>query len=510
MTATGTDASLRSGLEAATSGIAIWGPDRRLIYANRSFLGALGSAAGSLTPGASYDSFLKIIADGGEWILPSTQENWIAEKTRSLGTEQYYEQALADGRTLAVVEKPTNEGGVTFTVTDISGVKRSELILLRAKERAEETDQAKSRFLRAANHDLRQPLSTLKILIYSCLREDRGSSRKDILHAMDIAVAIMEELLGALLQIGQLDAGRIIPRITTFQLSQIFERLEIQFRHLTEEKKLSLNFVGGGYTVTSDKALLERILTNFLANAVKYTSFGGILMGCRRVGSALRIEVCDTGRGIGLEHMTKIFDEFYRVPEAHRDKTSIGLGLNIVKRLAALLDHRISARSVPGKGSIFSIEVPLGNIWHSNVGEPEISEVIGGEFVGVEVLLVEDDDVLRNSMKDMLEHWGIKVTAADSKKGVLGWLSTTANQPKLVISDYSLQEDNGVDVIRSVRQHFKADVPGFIITADTEPKVLQDIRSSGLHVLIKPVSPARLRVLMHSLLFEKNSAPQQS
>ncbi len=307
------------------------------------------------------------------------------------------------------------------------------------------------------------------------------------------------------MQIGQLDAGRIVPRITTFQLSQIFERLEIQFRHPAEEKRLSLTFIGSGYTVTSDKALLERILTNFLANAIKYTSFGGVLIGCRRTGTGLRIEVCDTGRGIAPEHMIKIFDEFYRVPEAHRDKTSIGLGLNIVKRLAALLDHRIFVRSVPGKGTIFSIEVPLGNIWHSNVGEPEISEVIGGEFVGVDVLLVEDDDVLRNSMKNMLEHWGIKVTPADSKKSVLNWLSTTKAQPKLVISDYSLQEDSGTNVIRIVRDHFKTEVPGFIITADTEPKVLQDIRNAGLHALIKPVSPARLRVLMHSLLFEKNA-----
>ena len=223
---------------------------------------------------------------------------WSADETATFGCDRTSEQSLADGRTLEIVQTPSPNGGMVLTVHDISGLKRSEDALRQAKTIAEGTDQAKSRFLRAANHDLRQPLATLKILIYNCFTSTEESQRTDLLHTMDIAVSIMEDLLSALLQIGQLDASQIVPRVTTFQLTSLFQRLDIQFSHQAAEKGLSLRFCGAVAAVRSDKALLERVLSNLVSNALRYTDVGGVLVGCRRRGTALRIEIWDTGRGI--------------------------------------------------------------------------------------------------------------------------------------------------------------------------------------------------------------------
>jgi CheY-like chemotaxis protein/anti-sigma regulatory factor (Ser/Thr protein kinase) len=334
------------------------------------------------------------------------------------------------------------------------------------------------------------------------MREEVPETRAEMLHAMSVAALIMEDLLGALLQIGQLDAGRIQPRVTSFQLSQIFERLAIQFRHQAEEKALKLRFVTPRGTVATDRALLERILSNFVANAIRFTEVGTVLVGCRKEGRMLRIEVVDTGRGVREEDLERVFDEFYRAAEERRgQKSGLGLGLNIVKRLAELLEHPVRLRSRVGQGSIFSVTVPLGNVWHSEGGEADISETVAGEFVGTPVLLVEDDDILRRSMTQLLQRWGITVHAAADEAEALR-LADEGVSVKLIVADFNLKSRTGVEVVRGLRAVFGAETPAMIVTADAEPRVLEDIRAASLPVLIKPVSPPRLRVLMHNLLFE--------
>ncbi|VTZ48675.1 Hybrid sensor histidine kinase/response regulator [Methylocella tundrae] len=495
--------ALAGGLDAIATGIAIWGSDRRLRYANRPFCDSFGSGGQVLGSGILFADYLRRVAQSNEWLLPVLSDAWIAGEDAEFGADKQSEVALADGRTLDVVQKPIAGGGMALTIHDISKAKQNERALRQAKEQAETTDQAKSRFLRAANHDLRQPLATLRILIYNCMSEEDKSRRDDMLHVMEIAVSIMEDLLGSLLQIGQLDAGQILPRVTTFQLVDLFQRLNVQFRHLAAEKALDLRFVAPRGAVTSDKALLERILSNFVANAIRYTDYGGIVVGCRHVGRSLRIEVWDTGRGVEAEHLPRIFDEFYKAPDATRaKKMGLGLGLNIVKRLAILLKHEVTVRSIPGRGTVFAVVVPLGNVWHSAIGEPEISEMLGGEFVGVSTLLVEDDDVLRRAMKELLERWGVDVHAVEGEAQALRLLHEENLDPKLIIADYNLRGQYGTSIIRAVRAILGRPVPGIIVTADTDPRVIAQVKAEGFPVLIKPVSPPRLRVLMHNLLFE--------
>ncbi|GGC77128.1 hybrid sensor histidine kinase/response regulator [Chelatococcus reniformis] len=499
--------TIRTGLDAIPAGVAVWSGERRLAYCNRAFREALNPAPGAIHDGMAFLDFLRLVGRSNEWILPGGADEWVAAEEGDFGVDKSHEIGLADGRTVEVVQRAIAAGGMVTTVNDVTAVKRSEGALRRAKEAAEATDEAKSRFLRAANHDLRQPLATLKILIYGCMSEQDPEHRADMLHAMDIAASVMEDLLGALLQIGQLDAGRIQPRVTTFQLAQVFERLAIQFRHQAQEKGLTLRFVSSRSTVTTDRALLERILSNLLANAIRYTELGGIVVGCRRAGRALRIEVTDTGRGIASEHQERIFDEFYRIPDnARRQKTGLGLGLNIVRRLGDLLGHPVTLRSVPGRGSVFAVTVPVGNVWLSDMGEPEISETIGGEFVGIRVLLIEDDDVLRQTMKQLLERWGIEVLAAADEAAALREVGAGRPPPRLIIADYTLKQRTGVAIVAAIRRAAGIAIPAIVVTADTEPRVVAHVREAGLPILIKPVSPPRLRVLMHNLLFEPRLA----
>jgi signal transduction histidine kinase len=238
-------AAILEGLNSVATGIAVWDAERRLTYANRPFshafyLERLSSISGEPV---TYRAALEAAAASQEWVLPIETEAWTHAQVVDFGIDKRSEQPLADGRTIEIVQKPTPSGGMVVTLTDITSMKRSEHALREAKELAETADDGKSRFLRAANHDLRQPLATLRILIYNCIAELDPAHREDMLHTMDIAVSIMEDLLGALLQIGQLDAGQIRPRVTTFQLAQIFQRLDIQFRHLASEKGLDLRFV---------------------------------------------------------------------------------------------------------------------------------------------------------------------------------------------------------------------------------------------------------------------------
>jgi signal transduction histidine kinase/CheY-like chemotaxis protein len=495
------------GLDDATAGIAVWDSDQTLVYASQAFASAFLLERGPLH-GMTFSRFLEIVTASRELVLDVAPDIWREGMEAEFGREARFEQAMADGRTLEIIQRPSRRGGMTVTVHDVTLLKRVEFALRRTAREAEAAGEAKSRFLRAANHDLRQPLATLRILIYNCMSEADEEHRRDLLHAMDLSVSIMEDLLGALLQIGQLDAGQIAARVTTFQLGQIFERLEVQFAHQAAEKGLRLRFVPTRESVVSDKALLERILSNLVANAIRYTTVGGVLIGCRRHGDSFQLQIWDTGRGIAPEHVERIFDEFYQIPDGRlTNRQGLGLGLNIVRRLSDLLQHPVTVRSWLGRGSIFCVSVPAGDVWQSDFGEPEISEMIGGEFAGVPILLIEDDEALRRATEELLERWGVLVSAVSSGTEALALL-TKGLLPRMVIADYSLRGQLGTDVVETIRSALGQDVPAVIITADVEPTITEYIASCGFPLLIKPVSPPRLRVMMHHLLFEPSEARQ--
>ena len=436
----------------------------------------------------------------------------VADMFDSLSRGRHLDVELADGRWLELAPVIFAEG-VLVRVSDISSRKSAELSLTASRDASEDANAKKSRFLRAANHDLRQPLATLKILIYSSFVVEDDDKRLDLLHSMDVTVGIMDEILTSLLQIGQLDAGRIVPRVVHFQISQVISRLKIEFQPQAEAKGLRFRAVTGRVTVQTDRALLERILSNLVANAIRFTETGGVLVGVRRRGDNARIEVWDSGCGIPEDQIELIFDEFHQVEaEQMTRQRGLGLGLNIAMRLGELLGHRICVASVPGKGSTFSVELPLGDLWRSDLGEPEINERIGGEFLGVRLLLIEDNEMLRATVATMLERWGVKViTAGDGASALALFEGPDPPDPDIALVDYRLPNGRaGTEVLADLRLLLNRDLAGIVATADNDPDLINEIRAQGLPVLIKPVIPARLRSAMHHLLYEQNHSKSPS
>ncbi len=505
-----TEAVKARAFDALGHGLAVWQGDLGLVTFNPAFARRFAGLAGGIAPGLSQHALIAAIETSGLLVHaePPAEEPGAPPR---LGPLDGLTLIFTDGQVLRGECRPLAGGGVVSVFVDISASWRTQRALEKARDTAAAADQSKSRFLRAANHDLRQPLASLKILIYSCLSATSEQERIEALHAMDVSASIMEDLLGALLNIGQLDAGKVEPRIQTFQVSTVLDRLRVQFAHLAREKGLDLHILPSKAAIQSDRALLERILSNFVGNAIRYTDVGRVLVGCRHFGKTLRIEVHDTGCGIAPEHQEAVFQEFFRVAGQQSGRHSLGLGLNIARRLADVLGHKITLRSTPRQGTMFALDVPLGDVWHSNVGEPEITERIGGEFTGLCCLVLEDDRNLRDALITLLQRWGIVVEVFDTFGDIPGAVATLAQKPDIVITDYRLRGGvKGTDIVHQINDLLELPCPAIVVTADTSPDLIAGIRRQGFPVLIKPVSPPGLRVIMHNVLFEPELVPELS
>lgn len=496
--------------EGIEQGLCCWDSGERLVLANQRFRDFFSSAPVILDVGLSLPAFIAAVTSSDFYTVVDLKGEPGIALGATIHAMRRCELQIADGRLLQL-QSVSVSTGTLLTVQDITAVRSAERALLNAKQIAEQADLKKSRFLRAANHDLRQPLATLKILIYSCLDPVSEEHRQELLHSMDVSTSIMEDILGSLLQVGQLDAGRIVPRVSHFQLSQSLERIRIEFAPQAQAMGLKFQVMPNHITVMTDRALLERIVSNFVANALRFTDSGRVLVGARRRGGFVDIEVHDTGRGIPSEQLELIFEEFHQVSNSRDRSKGLGLGLNIVHRLADILQHNVSVRSRLGQGSVFSISVPVGNVWQSEIGEPEISERIGGEFRGMCILLVDDDEMLRTTMQQMLERWGAHVVTTSDADKVAASLTNGDWQPDIILADYRLPGGRvGTEVIAAVRSISESEIPGIILTADTDPAIIGHIHSCRLPVLIKPINPSRLRSLMHHLLFEGGDEPPTS
>lgn len=490
-------------------GLSCWDQNEKLVLANRRFSDLHRSFSSVVRTGISLKRLLVAVAHSREVAAIIQRGEWVRSVLRDFREERAREHMLADGRCIELVPMRF-ESGTILNVHDITSRRSGEKALREAKELAEFANLKKSRFLRSANHDLRQPLATLKILIYSMIGVEEEEKRRHLLHSMDVTVGIMDEILSSLLQIGQLDSGRIATRITHFQASRVLERLAIEFQPQAEAAGLRFRLMPSCITVQSDRTLLERILGNFIANAIRFTETGSILIGARRRDDHLRFEVWDTGCGIETSEVERIFDEFHQV-SSPRTQRGLGLGLNIAQRIAELLDHDISVASAVGKGSMFAVSVPIGSVWQSDLEEPEISERIGGEFLGVRVLFLEDNELLRRAVSLLLERWGVQVIEARDRDEALSVFAEMAVKPDLALVDYRLPDGHlGIDVLKELRTLSDQQMPGIVATADNDPDIIVRVRSEGFPILVKPINPARLRSAMHHLLYELRADPLES
>jgi signal transduction histidine kinase/DNA-binding NarL/FixJ family response regulator len=367
----------------------------------------------------------------------------------------------------------------------------------------EDANLAKSRFLAVASHDLRQPLHALNLFVAQLRTEKDPAEKGRVIARIDAAVAAMNELFNALLDMSKLDAGVLTPDISEFPIDQLFRRTEITFAPAAREKGLRLRVVSSGAWVRSDFILLERILLNLVSNAVRYTVAGGIVVGCRRGADRLRIEVFDSGMGIPQEQQSDIFSEFHQLSMPGQDRRNgLGLGLAIVDRLCRLLDHQITLTSIPGKGSRFGVAVPVAA--PSTFVAP--TQAIVDLAPRKSVVVIDDDPLVLDGMRGVLKEWGYSVVAAPSEALALAALSDHQKLPDIIISDYHLNDGKtGFDVIECIRGAFGAKIPAFLISGNTSPERLREAKASGYYLLHKPVLPITLRSVMSQLIRDHES-----
>jgi CheY-like chemotaxis protein len=353
---------------------------------------------------------------------------------------------------------------------------------------------------------LRQPLHALGLFVAQLNGKVETAEGTAILARINAAVIAMNELFNALLDISKLDAEVVKPSLTRFPIQTLFRRLETTFAGAAREKELLLRVVPSTACVLSDFILLERVMINLASNAVRYTDCGGVVIGARRRGDSMRLEVWDSGCGILKDQLQDIFAEFYQVPSPHGDRRGgLGLGLSIVARLCSLLGHRIEVTSVPGKGSRFAVLVPLASA-QVPLLEPEAMVLaIDEPCRGKQVVVIDDDTMVLEGMRGLLLSWGCHVVVAANDDAALAALAELHKSPDLVISDYRLPAGGtGFEAIAKLRSACGTTIPAFLISGDTAPERLREAAASGFHLLHKPLQPNVLRAMVSQFL--KNDA----
>ncbi|MEO1138382.1 MAG: PAS-domain containing protein [Pseudomonadota bacterium] len=366
-----------------------------------------------------------------------------------------------------------------------------------AKAEVEAAMTSKSRFFAAASHDLLQPINAAKLLISSLNDMSPGTGLEDTVRRLGSSFQSMESLLHALLDISRLDSVDTKLALSDFDLGVLLHDIAEDIRPLAEEKGLRLDVVSTSVHVRSDRRYLARSVQNLINNAIQYTSSGRVLVGCRRRGDQVVLEVWDTGVGIAKQDQKRIFQEFTRVDQSRSASFGMGLGLSIVSRACALLDHPVTVRSKPGIGSVFSIAVPMVGkdvailteaVDRSNTPDSEMDLI---------VMLIENDPGVLFAMTQRLEKWGASVLGASSTEEATRLLEDIGMSPDIILADYQLDDgDTGLQSILALRRRTGRDIPAIMITANQEPAIKEIGAKHGFSVLTKPVNLSRLRPLI--------------
>jgi two-component system CheB/CheR fusion protein len=396
----------------------------------------------------------------------------------------------------------TGEHKILLAIDDITERRRAAEALGAAKREAEQANLGKSRFLAAASHDLRQPLQTLSFLQGILAKKVTDSAVLGLVDRLAETVTAMSGMLDTLLDINQLEAGIVRREIVDFPIKIVLDELRSQFAYHETGGRLDWRVVESSVSVRSDPRLLAQMVRNLVSNAVKYTEAGKVLLGCRRRGDKLRIEVWDTGSGIPAEQLSAIFEEFHQLDNPARERSKgLGLGLAIVQRLAELLDHTIDVRSRPGKGSVFTVEVPLGTaepVAPSRLDHPEPATP---PIPSGTILVVEDEPAVRDMLKLLLDSEGYHAVTAADGQAAIALAKRDAVAPDLVLADYNLPNGpNGLQVVASLQQIFGRNIPAIILSGDISTDTLREIARQGRVHLGKPVTAAALIDLIRELL----------
>nr|BFD41108.1 ATP-binding protein [Pseudomonas sp. FFPRI_1] len=377
---------------------------------------------------------------------------------------------------------------------------RIERDLREARDAAEAANRSKDKYLAAASHDLLQPLNAARLLI-STLRERHLPAPEQLLvERTHQALEGAEDLLTDLLDISKLDQAAVKPDLATYRLDEMLAPLISEFQSVAEAAGLGLRVRFGDFALFTDLRLMTRILRNFLSNACRYTEHGSILLAARRRGDCLRLEVWDTGRGIAADRLQSIFLEFNQLDVGRAaDRKGVGLGLAIVERIAKILGYRVQVDSRPGRGSRFSIDVPLAARVPLPLAQQAPQPGTGNPLPGRRLLVLDNELSILESMAALLGQWGCEVVTATDQAAALEVLQGRA--PELILADFHLDHGvTGCEVVAQLREHFRQPLPAVIITADRSDQCRRALQQLGAPLLNKPLKPGKLRAVLSQLL----------
>ena len=524
-------AILQHALDHAQQGVTVFDPELRLLAANQAFRAIFDLPADLVQPGVALEAIVAFNAERG-FYGEDSGPGIVAERVRSFvqDTEPVRLRLPKRGVVIDIRSNHLPDGGRVTTYTDITDSVAAEEALERANEtlerrvrerteeltaanialgkakaEADEANISKTRFLAAASHDILQPLNAARLYTSSLVERITGREAAELARNADASLDAVEEILTALLDISRLDSGAMKPEVGGVTMNELFRQLAIEFGPIAKAKGLPLTFVPCSLSIRTDRRLMRRLLQNLISNAIKYTPSGRVLIGCRRRRGRLRIEVCDTGIGIPQNRQKQVFREFQRLDQGALIARGLGLGLSIVERIARALDHKVALYSLPGKGSIFTIEAPLAPA--AAVPEPLVSgpaPTIG--LAGLRVLCIDNEPAILEGMRLLLEGWGCDVMTAEDDRSAIAALKRAAAPPDAIVADYHLDKGNGISAIRAVRRAVKVPVRAIILSADRTAELREKASGIEAQVFAKPVKPAALRAWLSQVGVQRQAA----
>jgi signal transduction histidine kinase len=518
--------SLRLAIDYLPQGIAVFDAGLRLVVSNRRYNLLLALPEDLIREGAALFDIALFLAERGDLgpgdpaRLAIERINLLTEApitvTQRLGNAgqslEFHSSRLPDGGLVISFSDVTArvkaerelervnlslEGRVEERTADLTRV-NAELEVARAK--ADAANHDKTRFLAAASHDLLQPLNAARLYTSTLIERAKSTAFAELATSIEASLTAVEEIMSALLDISRIDSGALKPAPAPVAAQDLLRKAEVEFAPLAREHNVSLRIVPTTATVMADRSLVGRIVQNLVSNAIKYTPAGGkVLVGLRRRGNRLRLDVVDTGIGFNRDQHRLVFAEFSRLDRAARMAQGIGLGLSIVQRLVTAMDLTLELDSREGRGSRFSLYLPiLRNARVASDDRRPMSESNVGTL-NLKVLCVDNEKAILEAMQGLLEHWGCDVRVAlslkqiDRERLLEGWY------PDLVLMDYHLDQTSGLDAIEWLRHNLGGHLPAALVTADRSPAVRALAEDRGILVVTKPVKPAALRATISGL-----------
>jgi signal transduction histidine kinase len=512
-------------------GITVLDKDLRLTCWNRQFRRLFDLPDEVMQVGIPVSEIVEHLARSGD--LAANAQN---AAIRSLATlrKPWRLTLKSTGKVLEINSNPMPDGGLVATYTDItdeveadiSRQRAAEVLeqrvadrtvelthvnqkLAKAQSVAEEANLGKTRFLAAAGHDILQPLNAAR-LYSTALAEKLGRAEtSQLARNIDSSLESVEAILGMVLDISRLDTGALKPEVSAFRLDRLLSQIATDFTPMARKKGLKLRVVPSSIVVKTDRNMLRRLIQNLVSNAIKYSRKGGILLGVRRRGDFVELQVLDTGIGIPKPKLKLVFREFTRLDEGMREAEGLGLGLSIVDRIARMLELPLTVSSDPGKGSVFTLCLPISD---EAVPVEEIASRKGvkraSSLTGLDVLCIDNDANILAGMETLLNGWGCNVTTLRGGAGLKVFCVEREVAPDIIVADYHLDNENGLDMIGFTRENFGHEIPAILLTADRSKEVRKRADDENVTVLNKPLRPAALRSLLSSALHQRQSAAE--